>query len=49
MQERGVPVDRQVVNMLLSGTARVGDLVTAMRLWDAYFVPYGGCTRARRQ
>ena len=38
--ERGFPIDRQTVNILLSGCARTGDLVTALRLWDAYFAPY---------
>ena len=39
LQERGFPIDKQTVNILLSGCARLGDLITALRLWDTYFAP----------
>jgi pentatricopeptide repeat protein len=40
LQERGVALDVQTINMLLSGCARLGDLVTALRLWERFFSPY---------
>lgn len=41
-EQAGHTIDLHVLNILMNGCAKLGDLITAMRLWDAYFAPYGG-------
>ena len=41
-EQAGHAIDLQVLNILMNGCAKLGDLITAMRLWDAYFAPYVG-------